>query len=243
MRLRVILIGTAVALAGLLAAAPAASAHVSVSAPDATQGGYTVLTFQVPTESDTASTTGLRVQLPLDAPFAAVQVQPHHGWTFTTKQQKLTSPIRTDDGDTVSEAVSEIDWTAGSPVAAIRPGEFDLFRVSVGPLPKAASITFKVIQLYSDGSEVAWIEVPAPGSSAEPEHPAPTLALAAPAGATDAAALAGPTVSATPSAGGAQGGSNTGAVILALVALVLAAGAAVLAGAAYRSSRTSRTAA
>lgn len=138
MRLRVLPVATVAALAGLVGLAPAASAHVTVSAPDATQGGYTVLTFQVPTETDTASTTGLRVQLPVNTPFASVQVQPLAGWTFATKQQKLANPIKTDDGDTVSEAVSEIDWAASSSAAAIKPGEFQLFRASVGP-PSAGS--------------------------------------------------------------------------------------------------------
>ncbi len=48
----------------VLLAAGIASAHVSVVAPGAAQGGYSVLTFRVPTESDTASTTKLTVALP-----------------------------------------------------------------------------------------------------------------------------------------------------------------------------------
>ena len=35
----------------------AAAAHVTVVAPDAAQGGYTVMTFRVPTESETAATS------------------------------------------------------------------------------------------------------------------------------------------------------------------------------------------
>ena len=54
-------VGCAVALA-----APAA-AHVKVTG-DATQGGWGVLNFRVPTESDTASTTALLVVLP-DEPY------------------------------------------------------------------------------------------------------------------------------------------------------------------------------
>ena len=44
-------------------------------------------------------------------------------------------------------------------------------------------MTFKAIQTYSDGQEVDWTEVAAPGSKAEPEHPAPTLKLGAALGA------------------------------------------------------------
>lgn len=48
---------TTTAVVGL-AAAGTASAHVAADAPGATPGGYSVVTFRVPTESATASTTG-----------------------------------------------------------------------------------------------------------------------------------------------------------------------------------------
>ncbi len=45
----------------LAGAATSASAHVTVSSPDAKPGGYAKLVFRVPTESDTARTTKLVV--------------------------------------------------------------------------------------------------------------------------------------------------------------------------------------
>jgi uncharacterized protein len=216
MRLRMptVVAGTAV---GLLALAAPASAHVTVSSPGATQGGYAVLTFRVPTESDTASTTALKVQLPTGTPFASVLVQPHPGWTFATKTTKLASPLETDDGDAISQAVSEIDWKADSAATAIKPGEFDQFQVSAGPLPKLSSVTFKAIQSYSDGSQVNWTDVPAPGSTAEPDHPAPALRLAgatAPSGAV--------TVTASPAARADGSSDNGGLWALAGIACGLA---------------------
>jgi len=160
----------------LLLGTGVAAAHVVVSAPGATQGGYSVLTFRVPTESDIASTVGLKVQLPTDEPLASVSVQPKDGWTYRVTKSTLATPITTDDGQ-VTEAISEIDWTATG--GGIAPGEFDQFLVSVGPLPDVPTMTFKAIQHYSDNTDVAWIEEPAAGSAAEPEHPAPTLTLAA----------------------------------------------------------------
>ena len=160
----------------LLLGAGVASAHVVVSAPGATQGGDTVLTFQVPTESDTASTVGVKVQLPTDAPLASVSVQPKAGWTYTVTQSTLATPISSDAGP-VTQVISEIDWTATG--GGIAPGEFDQFLVNVGPLPDVPTMTFKAIQHYSDNTDVAWIEEPAAGSTAEPEHRAPTLTLAA----------------------------------------------------------------
>lgn len=196
----------AVWLAGLLGAG-AATAHVSVSSPAAVQGGYASLTFKVPTESATASTTGLKVQLPADQPLASVSVLPVYGWTYTMTKAKLATPISSDDGD-ITEAVSVIEWKAGSAATAIKPGEFNQFVISVGPLPKAPAMTFKALQTYSDGKVVSWIEQAAEGSTAEPEHPAPTLKLAA-AGA--GAAPVGSTASAsTTPAGLAVSGTSDG---------------------------------
>jgi len=124
----------AVTLAAVIGFAGPASAHVTVNAPGATQGGYSVLTFRVPTESATASTTKVQVRFPTDTPIASVLVQPHPGWTFKTVTAKLDKPVTTDDGDSITEAVAEIDWTADSAADAIKPGEFDQFLVSAGPL-------------------------------------------------------------------------------------------------------------
>jgi uncharacterized protein len=206
----------AVALAAVIGFAWPASAHVTVNAPGATQGGYSVLTFRVPTESATASTTKVQVRFPTDTPIASVLVQPHPGWTFKTITAKLDKPVTTDDGDSITEAVAEIDWTADSAADAIKPGEFDQFLVSAGPLPRTDTLAFATIQTYSDGSVVNWNQTAAPGSSAEPDHPKPTLTLA------KAGQSAAPQAAASSSS---DGGSDTGAIVLAVIALVVAAGA------------------
>jgi uncharacterized protein len=193
----------------VLFAAGSAWAHVTVDAPGSTQGASDqIITFRVPTESDTASTTTLKLALPTDTPIASVLVQPITGWTFTETSVKLAKPIVTDDGD-ITEAVSEIDWKADSAASYIAPQEFGQFTIIAGQLPDAPSLTFKAIQGYSDGTTVSWTEVEAPGSTADLEHPAPVLTLA----------------KADASSGG--GGSNdTGATILSIVALVIALAAA-----------------
>jgi uncharacterized protein YcnI len=167
--------GAAGVLATVLLAASPASAHVTVNPSNATQGGYTKLTFRVPNEKDAATTTTLEVDLPQDAPIASVSVKPTPGWTAVATKSKLDKPIKTDDGE-VTEAVTKIVWTA-SPDAAIKPGEFQEFDVSAGPLPETDKIVFKALQTYSDGDVVRWIEEPTAGGK-EPEHPAPTLKLA-----------------------------------------------------------------
>jgi uncharacterized protein len=158
------------------------------------------------------------VHFPTDAVIASVLVQPHPGWTFTTTTSKLAKPVTTDDGDTLTTAVSQIVWTADSAATAIKPGEFDEFAISAGPLPKVKTLAFTAIQTYSDGTVVKWDETAAPGSSVEPQHPKPSITLAA-----ASAAAAGP--SAAPAAKSTSGGGNTDALVLAIIALVVAAGA------------------
>lgn len=152
-----LLIGSA--LVALLALAGPASAHVTVSSQDAAPGGYAMLTFRVPTESDTASTTKLEVHFPQNV--GSARVQPVPGWSYTIGKS----------GDTVST----ITWTATA--GGIKPNEFSQFQVSVGPLPQTDQLSFPAIQTYSDGSVVSWNETPAPGSTTEPDHPSPTLSL------------------------------------------------------------------
>src|SRR5579875_2448135 len=175
-RIRRFAVASVTIAAASLALAGAASAHVTVSAPGAVQGGGDQeITFRVPVEKN-ADTVGLKVQLPTDTPIASVDVEPVAGWTHVQKSVTLSTPIKTDDGD-ITEAVSEIDWTAAKG-HGLKPGEFGAFTIIAGQLPDAASLTFKAIQTYSDGSVVRWIQVAAPGSTDEPENPAPVLTLA-----------------------------------------------------------------
>lgn len=173
-----------VTIAALLAIAPAASAHVSVSSPDASPGGFGKLVFRVPTESETASTIKLTVALPRDTPFAEVSAKSLPGWSIATTEKPLDKPITSDEGFTLTKAVSSVTWTAGKD-QGVAPGEFTEFELSVGPFPKGTdAITLPTEQTYSDGTVVKW-DQPTPASGEEPEHPVPTLKLAA---ATDAPA-------------------------------------------------------
>ncbi|TDD29021.1 DUF1775 domain-containing protein [Kribbella turkmenica] len=176
---RFVLRAAAIAAASTLVlagAATSASAHVTVSSPDAEPGGYAKLVFRVPTESDTTSTTRLVVSLPEDHPFAHVGTQVKDGWKVEKKTEKLPTPVKVGDVN-LSEAVTTVTWTATG--AGIPPNDFDEFALSVGRLPERVdSLSFPADQTYSDGEVVKWAEVATDGSD-EPEHPAPTLKLAA----------------------------------------------------------------
>ena len=212
--------GLAVAAGAVLVGATAASAHVHVDGEDATRGGYGVLTFRVPTESDTASTTEVTVTMPTRTPIASASVEPVAGWTATVTTARLAKPIETDDGQLTS-FVSRIVWKAEAG-KGIRPGQFQRFAVSAGPLPDVARLEFPTRQTYSDGSVVDWNQTAT--GSAEPEHPAPVLELAA-APASDEA-----TPAAASAASAAQpDGSGTAALAVGIVAVVVAV-AALLVG-------------
>ncbi|MFF1747761.1 YcnI family copper-binding membrane protein [Streptomyces mirabilis] len=165
----------ALTTAGVLAAAGAAFAHVTVH-PETYAKGATdgVLTFRVPNEEDTASTTKVQVFLPTDHPVLGVLVTPQEGWTAQVTTTKLKTPVKTDDG-TITEAVSEITWTGGR----IRHGQYQDFNVAFGQLPDDTDqLSFKTLQTYSDGNVVRWIEEEKKGAE-EPENPAPVLTLTA----------------------------------------------------------------
>jgi hypothetical protein len=130
----------------------------------------------------------VEVQLPKDHPIAEVSTKPMPGWTVTATTTKLATPITTDEGTKISQAVSLITWEGGK----VAPGQYDDFTISAGPLPDDVDqLVFKVIQTYSDGTEVAWID-PTPAGGPEPEHPAPVLTLTAASGDGHASATTAP---------------------------------------------------
>jgi uncharacterized protein YcnI len=207
-----------------LSASPAA-AHVTVSSANATQGGFSKVTFRVPNEKDTATTTAVEVNLPQATPIGFVSVKPVPGWTATVTKSKLDKPIKTDDGE-VTEAVSKIEWKAGTPEAAIQAGQFQEFDISAGPLPETDKLVFKALQTYSDGEVVRWIEESSDGKA---EHPAPTLKLAKASADESASGTSDDQAAASTADKDARSRANMGlafgvaALVLAVVGVVLAA--------------------
>jgi uncharacterized protein YcnI len=175
-RLRQVAAGAVVLVGAVVVPSAVAFAHVTVSAPGATRGGGDQeITFRVPVEKD-VDTVGLTVAFPTATPIADVLVEPVAGWNHVETSVHLTTPIVTDDGS-ITEAVSQITWTAQRG-HGLAPGEFGAFTVIAGQLPDTASLTFKAIQRYADGSQVDWTQTEAPGSTADLDHPAPVLTLA-----------------------------------------------------------------
>jgi uncharacterized protein YcnI len=145
---------------GLLAGAAPAWAHVHVDADNPAPGSESVLTFNVPNESEKgALTTRLSVALP-NVESASTEAMP--GWTARL------------DRDAAAGTTRSVTWTA-APGTGIAPDQFALFRISV-TLPDAKTVSLPATQTYSDGTVVKW-DQPTPPGGAEPENPVPELAL------------------------------------------------------------------
>lgn len=142
-------LGTALALATPLAA----SAHVTLDDDVAAPGSYALVTFKVPNESATATTTSLTVTLPTDTPFASVRTVPVPGWEAEIVRGPLPEPVHVGES-TITEAPLRVVWTATG--EGIRDGELQLFPVSLGPVPDVGSVGLPAEQGYSDGTVVEW---------------------------------------------------------------------------------------
>jgi uncharacterized protein YcnI len=211
------------------------SAHVTVSSPDAAPGGFGKLVFRVPSESDTANTTSVSVELPADTPFRFVSAGVNPGWTAEAITTQLPAPVES-DGFTLTEAVTRVTWTADGD--GLPPHQFTEFQLSVGPFPAGVEqFVLPATQTYSDGTVVEWSEVAAEGGP-EPERPAPVLDLTGDAG-TDQHATDDATDAAADDDGGDDdtGGTDTFARTLATVGVALGAAGLAVALAGRRSRR------
>lgn len=212
----------------LVATSTPASAHVTIQPGAIEGGGFSVVSFRVPNERDDASTTKVRVVLPVDQPLGSVQTTPVPGWQITTQQRELDEPLEL-FGSEISSVVSEVTWSAAGD--GVQPGQFQDFALSLGQLPDSGDLVFTTVQTYSSGERVAWNQV-AVDEAAEPERPAPVLTLTAPEEAPDAvgasdtgdaAAAAEPAAASDEEDGGSAlpVGLSVAALLVALGALAL----------------------
>jgi uncharacterized protein YcnI len=172
---RATLLAALAALVAIVFASPAL-AYVKVSGTNVRQGGYGVLTFSVPNESDSAATVELRVFLPEDTPIYVVNTAPKPGWTAILTEKPLPTPQTDSNGTVHNNFVSQVIWRADNPQAAIGVKQFDQFRIYAGPLPNRNALPLPTEQTYSDGRTVNWNDDPFAGPP-QPGHPAPVLRL------------------------------------------------------------------
>lgn len=164
---------SALALAGAvglcLAAASAASAHVTVTPDTTASGSYALLTFGVPHGCEGSSTTSVAIQIPEQITSVTPSVNP--GWDVEKVMEPLDPPVTDAHGNELTERVDQVVYTARTPLPAdLR----DAFVLSV-KIPEAAgeTLVFPAVQTCEVG-ETAWVEVAEAGQD-EPAHPAPSF--------------------------------------------------------------------
>src|ERR1700687_4806330 len=127
--------GAALSIGLIFGAAPA-WAHVEVHADDAVRGSTSVLTFNVPNESDTgALTTQISVALP-NVTSASTELMP--GWTAKLDRDTKQGTVRSVPGRAPPRVGTAPDHSALSPVDVT--------------LPPTAPVPFPATQTYSDGT-------------------------------------------------------------------------------------------
>ena len=163
-------------------------------------------------------TVKVAVDLPPETPLLYVSTRPVPGWTATTVEAALPTPVES-SGTSITTSVRTVTWTA-DPGTRIAPGEYQEFSISAGPLPEVDSLVLPTTQTYSDGKIVRW-DQPTPASGEEPEFPAPVVAIeaAAPAGETPVPVQP---VDLEPTVDGVARGLAAGALALAAAGLVVA---------------------
>jgi periplasmic copper chaperone A len=153
-----------------LAAPLAAQAHVNVTPASTAAGAYTVLTFSSAHGCEGSPTTAFTVDIPEGVESVAPTLKA--GWAVEKVMVDLDEPIDDGHGNTITERVGQVVYTAGTPVP---DGYRDTLEIQL-QLPEDAAgerLEFPVLQQCEVG-ETAWNESPA-ADGTEPEHPAPAI--------------------------------------------------------------------
>ncbi len=159
----------------VLSAAAPTSAHVTITPSDAEAGAYTVLTFSVGHGCEGSPTTALDIQVP--EPILSVTPTLLTGWQVEKQMVVLDEPVEDAHGNSVTERVGVVSYTADEPLA-------DGYRAAMElslqlPATPGETLVFPVVQRCAEG-ETAWTEVAADGQDPEElAHPAPTVAIVA----------------------------------------------------------------
>ena len=166
---RVLVLATSMVAAALLVAAPAA-AHVTANPDTVEPDAYNAVGLRIGHGCGDSGTVEVAVQIPEE--FQSVTPEQLPGWTVTTETGELDEPYE-DHGETVTEGVVEVVWTAddGQPLPA---DEYRDFGLSVRTSDAAqGTIYLPTIQTCEQG-EHAWVEVPADDESwGDLDEPAP----------------------------------------------------------------------
>ena len=163
-------LGLAVALSA------SAGAHVSIEEDEVVAGSSAIVTLAFSHGCEGSPTTQVRIQMPESIPTVSPTINAN--WDVEKVTETLDTPIEGAHGEQITERVSEVVYTARTPV---QDGFRDTFELSI-TVPEDAvgqTIYFPTIQTCETG-ESAWIEIPAEGQDHdELESPAPGVTVVA----------------------------------------------------------------
>ena len=136
---------------------------MSIVEDEVTAGSSAIVTFSFSHGCEGSPTTQVRIQMPESIPTVAPTINAN--WDAEKVMETLDAPIEGSHGEQITERVSEVVYTAKTPVA---DGFRDTFELSVNIPEDAAGTTiyFPTIQTCEAG-ETAWIELPAEGQDPE----------------------------------------------------------------------------
>jgi periplasmic copper chaperone A len=159
-----------------VAVSATAAAHVSIEETEAAAGSSAIITFAFSHGCDGSPTTQVRIQMPESIPSVSPTINAN--WDVEKVTEALDTPIEGAHGEQITERVTEVVYTARTPV---EDGFRDTFELSVSIPEDAAGQTlyFPTIQTCAAG-ESPWIEVPAEGQDHDDlESPAPSIEVVA----------------------------------------------------------------
>ncbi|HVW41604.1 MAG TPA: YcnI family protein [Amycolatopsis sp.] len=178
--LRTTVFALAFGTAGLLGAG-VASAHVTANiyGAEPQKGGSGAIVFRVPNEEQDAGTVKLEVDFKPEYAISSVRYKPVPGWTAEVTKTQLPTPVKNGKNLDVTNPVTKIVFTA-QPGSGIAKGDAQMqeFEITASTLPSNVDeLVLPAVQTYDNGQVVNWNQESTGG--AEPEHPAPTVTLAA----------------------------------------------------------------
>lgn len=140
-----------------------AFSHVVLDEPAALAGRGYKASLRVGHGCDGSPTTAIKVLIP--AGFQGAKPMPKAGWTLTVTRARLAKPYAS-HGQTISEDVSEIMWSASSQDSWLPDAWYDEFVLRGGLPAEAGPMWFKVLQTCETGRK-DWVQVPASGTSTQ----------------------------------------------------------------------------
>jgi periplasmic copper chaperone A len=147
--------------------------HVTLEQAQATAGSPYKAVLRIGHGCEGQPTREVVVRIP--AGFVGARPMPKPGWTIQIRRAPLGAPEML-HGQTLTEDVAEVIWTARSQESWLADAHYDEFVLRGQLSPRAADMWFDVIQNCPNG-QLAWDQRPQPNSGQRTTYPAAKLTV------------------------------------------------------------------